>query len=73
MKVRVNHENSDDEMLDFIILKGRVKVKSRITTLDFRRADFCLFRELLGRIPLTYGLGGRGLWESWSLFKDHLL
>lgn len=73
MKVRVNHDNRDDEMLDFIILKGRVKVKSRIITLDFRRADFCLFRELLGRIPLDMALGARGLWESWSLFKDHLL
>lgn len=42
-----------------MILKGGVKVKSRITTLAFRRADLGLFRELLGRFPLDMALRGK--------------
>ncbi|KFW67405.1 hypothetical protein AS28_01846, partial [Pygoscelis adeliae] len=42
-------------------------------TLDFRRADFGLFRDLLGRVPWDKALEGRGAQESWVIFKDHLL
>ncbi|KFV18177.1 hypothetical protein N340_02392, partial [Tauraco erythrolophus] len=37
-------------------------------TLDFRRADFGFFRDLLGRVPWDEALEGR-----WIIFKDHLL
>ncbi|KFQ04942.1 hypothetical protein N329_07333, partial [Haliaeetus albicilla] len=46
---------------------------SKLTTLDFRRADFGLFRDLLGRVPWDKALEGRGAQESWLIFKDHLL
>ncbi|KFW68190.1 hypothetical protein AS28_13777, partial [Pygoscelis adeliae] len=46
---------------------------SKLTTLDFRRADFGLFRNLLGRVPWHKALEGRGAQESWVMFKDHLL
>ncbi|KFV03790.1 hypothetical protein N340_13356, partial [Tauraco erythrolophus] len=42
-------------------------------TLDFRRADFGLFRELLIRVQRDEALEGRGAQESWLIFKDHLL
>ncbi|GAB0177486.1 hypothetical protein GRJ2_000213900 [Grus japonensis] len=42
---------SDHEMVEFRILHGRSRAISRITTLDFRRANFGLFKDLLGRIP----------------------
>ncbi|KFQ76045.1 hypothetical protein N337_12204, partial [Phoenicopterus ruber ruber] len=42
-------------------------------SLDFRRADFGLFRDLLGRVPWDKALEGRGAQESWLIFKDHLL
>ncbi|KFW09032.1 hypothetical protein N327_00801, partial [Fulmarus glacialis] len=42
-------------------------------TVDFRRADFGLFRDLLGRVPWDKALEGRGAQESWLIFKDHLL
>ncbi|KFV17265.1 hypothetical protein N340_13574, partial [Tauraco erythrolophus] len=42
-------------------------------TLDFRRADFGLFRDLLGRVQWDEALEGRGAQESWLIFKDHLL
>ncbi|KFR10440.1 hypothetical protein N306_01960, partial [Opisthocomus hoazin] len=42
-----------------------------IKTLDLRRADFALFKELLGGIPWARALKGRGVHECWSLFKQH--
>ncbi|KFV08322.1 hypothetical protein N340_11415, partial [Tauraco erythrolophus] len=42
-------------------------------TLDFRRADYGLFRDLLTRVQWDEALGGRGAQESWLIFKDHLL
>lgn len=39
------------EMLEFRIQREENKAKSRITALDFSRADFVLFRDLLGRLP----------------------
>ncbi|KFV20591.1 hypothetical protein N340_07832, partial [Tauraco erythrolophus] len=42
-------------------------------TLDFRRADFGLFRDLLARVQWDKALEGRGAQESWLIFKDHLL
>ncbi|PKU41633.1 rna-directed dna polymerase from mobile element jockey-like protein [Limosa lapponica baueri] len=40
---------------------------------DFRRADFGLLRYLLGRVMWEKALEGRGVQESWLVFKDHLL
>ncbi|PKU38936.1 hypothetical protein llap_10761 [Limosa lapponica baueri] len=42
---------SDHKMVEFRILSKRSRAKSRITNLDFRRADFGLFKDLLGGIP----------------------
>ncbi|KFV16061.1 hypothetical protein N340_10026, partial [Tauraco erythrolophus] len=42
-------------------------------TLDFRRADLGLFRDLLARVQWDEALEGRGAQESWLIFKDHLL
>ncbi|GAB0209472.1 hypothetical protein GRJ2_003414300 [Grus japonensis] len=64
---------SDHEMVEFKILRTARKVHSKLTTLDFRRADFGLFRDLLGRMPWDKALEGRGAQDSWLIFKDHLL
>ncbi|GAB0189267.1 hypothetical protein GRJ2_001392000 [Grus japonensis] len=64
---------SDHEMVEFRILRAVRRVHSRLTILDFRRADFGLFRDLLGRIPWDKALEGRGARDSWLIFKDHLL
>lgn len=42
---------SGHDMVELRILQGGSRAESRIATLDFRRADFVFFRELLGRIP----------------------
>jgi len=56
---------SDHEMVNFRILRGGSRVISRIKTLDFRRANFGLSKELLGGIPWVRALEGRGVQESW--------
>ncbi|GAB0202862.1 hypothetical protein GRJ2_002751800 [Grus japonensis] len=63
----------DHEMVEFKILRAARRAHSKLTTLDFRRAGFGLFRDLLGRVPWDKALGGRGAQESWLVFKDHLL
>ncbi|KFV09259.1 hypothetical protein N339_03103, partial [Pterocles gutturalis] len=47
--------------------------KSRVRTLNFRRANFQLFKELLDGIPWETVLKGIGAEQSWQLFKDTLL
>jgi len=42
-------------------------------TLDLRRANFGLFKELLGGIPWARALEGREVQECWSLFNHHFL
>jgi len=51
---------SDHEMVEFRILRGGSREISRIKTLDLRRANFGLFKELLGGIPWARALKGGG-------------
>jgi len=60
-------------MVEFRILRGGSRAVSRIKTLDFRRDNIGLFKDLLGQIPWVVALEGRGVQESWSLFKHHFL
>jgi len=64
---------SDHEMVEFKILRAGRWVCSKLTTLNFRRADFHLFRDLLRRVPWDKALEERGAQESWIIFKHHLL
>jgi len=64
---------SGHEMMEFKILRAARRVCSKLTTLDFRRADSSPFRDLLSRVPLDKALKGRGAQEIWLIFKDHLL
>ena len=64
---------SDHEMVEFAILRGGRKAISMIKTSDLRRANFGLFKELLGGIPWVRALEGREDQECWSLFKHHFL
>ncbi|GAB0204079.1 mitochondrial enolase superfamily member 1 [Grus japonensis] len=64
---------SDHKMVEFRILRAVRRARSKLTALDFRRADFGLFRDLLGRIPWDKVLEGRGAQDSWLIFKGHLL
>ncbi|PKU41308.1 glycerol kinase [Limosa lapponica baueri] len=61
---------SDHEMVEFKILRAERRVCNKLTTLDFRRADFGLLRGLLGRVTWEKALEGRGAQASWLVFKD---
>jgi len=47
---------SDHLMVEFRILHGESRAIRRITTLDFRTANFGLFKDLLGGIPWVKAL-----------------
>ena len=64
---------SDHEMVEFKILRAARSAHSKLTTRDFRRAEFHLFGDLLGRVSWDKALKGRGAQESWLIFKDYLL
>jgi len=64
---------SDHEMVEFRILRGGSRAISRITALDFKRANFGLFKDLLGGIPWIRALEGNRVQESRSLFKHYFL
>lgn len=51
MKVKGSLGCSDYEIMDFEILRELSKTKSWIMSLDFCKADFGLFKDVLGRIP----------------------
>ena len=61
------------EMVEFKILRVPKRVQSKLAALDFRRANFELFRELLERVTWEKALEGRNAQESCSIFKDRLL
>jgi len=62
----------DHEMVKFRILHGGSRAISRIKTLDLRRANFGLFKELLAGILWAKALEGRGVHECWSLLEHHI-
>jgi len=58
---------SNHEMTEFSV-RGEVKRGARkTTTMDFRRADFGLFRTLVERVPW------RKVQEGWTFFKEEVL
>ncbi|GAB0186969.1 mitochondrial enolase superfamily member 1 [Grus japonensis] len=64
VKLKGSHGCSDHEMVELKILRAPRRAHSKLATLDFRRADFGLFRDLLGRGPWVKALEGRGVQES---------
>ncbi|GAB0178039.1 nucleoside diphosphate kinase 6 [Grus japonensis] len=46
---------SDHEMMEFKILRAARRAHSKLTALDFRRADFGLFRDVLGTLGQSPG------------------
>jgi len=51
VKVEGSLSCSDHAMVNFTVLHGGSRAISRIKTSGFRRANFSLFKELLGGIP----------------------
>ncbi|PKU39572.1 dtw domain-containing protein 2 [Limosa lapponica baueri] len=51
---------SDHEMVEFKILRAARRVCSKLATLHFRRADFELLRDLIGRVAWKKNWRGEG-------------
>ncbi|PKU28704.1 rna-directed dna polymerase from mobile element jockey-like [Limosa lapponica baueri] len=65
--------HSDHEMIEFLILVEIRRVVSRTATLDFRKADFGLFRGLVDGVPWEAVLKAKGVQEGWTFFKKEVL
>jgi len=46
------------------------KARSKVRTLNFRKANFRLFKKLVTRTPWETVLRDRGAEQSWQIFKD---
>lgn len=64
MKVRDCLRCSVDEVVEFKILRGGSRAKSRTKALDFRREYISFFRDLFGSISWDVALGRRWVPES---------
>ncbi|KAK4825912.1 hypothetical protein QYF61_003407 [Mycteria americana] len=64
---------SDHKMIEFLIRGEAARGVSKTATLDFRRADFGLFRRLVERVPWEAALKGKGVQEGWTFFKEEVL
>ena len=73
VKVGGRLRQSDHEMLDFSTLVEPRRGVSRTATLDFRRADFNLYRTMVERVPWEVVLESVGAQEGWEYFKEIVL
>jgi len=61
---------SDHALVELMLLKEMGITKSIVRTLNFRRANFQLFKEIVRRTPWETVLRDRGTEQSWQVFKD---
>ncbi|PKU30746.1 dtw domain-containing protein 2 [Limosa lapponica baueri] len=64
VKLKVSLGCSDHKMVEFKVLGAARRVHNKLATLDFRRADFGLLRDLLVRVTWEKVLEERGAQES---------
>lgn len=60
-------------MFEFEVFGAMRKKVIRVDTLDFKRANFKLLRELFSSVPRESAFEGSGVHECWSVLKNHLL
>ncbi|KAF4793362.1 hypothetical protein TURU_112092 [Turdus rufiventris] len=65
--------HSDHESIEFSIFGEIRRNINKTFTLDFRRADFDLFRRLILRVPWEAALKNKGVQERWVCFKTEIL
>ncbi|GAB0209193.1 hypothetical protein GRJ2_003385000 [Grus japonensis] len=61
---------SDHALVEFTVLRDMGQVKSKVRTLNFRKANFQLFKELVNRTLWETALRDKGAEQSWQIFKD---
>ena len=66
-------EQSGHEIVKLSIIGDVRRVTSKAAILNFKRADFDLFRTLIAQIPWESLLKGKGLQEARVLLKMEIL
>ncbi|KAK4806761.1 hypothetical protein QYF61_005557 [Mycteria americana] len=61
---------SDHAFVEFTVLRDMGQARSIVRTLNFRKANFQLFKELVSRTPWEKVLRDKGAEQSWQIFKD---
>jgi len=56
--------------MEFTVLRDKGQAKSRVGTLNFRKANFQLFKDLVSRTPGETAFRDKGAEQSWQIFKD---
>ncbi|RMC20251.1 hypothetical protein DUI87_01097 [Hirundo rustica rustica] len=64
---------SDHEIIEFSIFGEVRRSTSKTLALDFRRADFGLFRRLIQSIPWEAALKNKRVQERWACFKTEIM
>ncbi|GAB0179981.1 ras GTPase-activating protein 1-like [Grus japonensis] len=57
--------SGDNALVDFAVLRDMGQVKSKVRTLNFRKANFQLFKELVNRTPWEIALRDKEAEQSW--------
>lgn len=63
---------SDHGIVEFCIEVRGCGTARKIITMDFRKTNFNLIRDLFGRIPWEQVLQGRGVQKGGLIFRDYL-
>ena len=58
---------------EFTVLRDMGQAKSKIRMLNFGKASFQLFKELVNKIPWESVLKGKGTEQSWQIFRKAFL
>jgi len=61
---------SDHALVELTALRDKGQVKCKVKTLNYRKAKFQLFNELVDRTPWETALRNKGAEQSWQIFKD---
>jgi len=61
---------SDQALVEFTVLRDMGQAKSKVRTLNFRKAKFQLFKELVNRSPWETALQDKGAEQSWQIIKE---
>jgi len=73
IKIRGSLGCSNHALVEFVILRNVGLAKCGVRTLNFRRVNLRLFKELLVAISWEAVLRDKGVEQSWLLFKDAFL
>lgn len=57
-------------MVDFAVLRDVGQVRSKVRPLNFRKANFQFFKELVNRVPWETALRDTGAELSWQIFTE---